>query len=488
MGFLPEVVGEISVRRLFFIIGIMSALCLGMYSCKGDSYKAGTAALDEEDAIIVLADSFELETFTEDCDSIYSAPDSFLLGELETDYGLVQARVLTQLACPEGYKYPDNAVIDSVCLFMYYSSWKGDGNSPMAVNAYLMDRATLNFQRSYYTNIDLDKYCSRDKSILVNHRIVAASEKLDSVRNSSGQYIPMLRMRLNEDFTKYFGEIRSFESQEKFNEQFKGLLIESSFGSSTMLNVTDVALGVYYHFSYRKADKDTTVNDMKAFYANSEVKTVNQITYIDKDEWLDYMKADFIHNYIVAPAGVYTRLELPLKEIVDTITNTLVIPKQGADFSYVKRPYVNMAQLKIVVYNKDDVSPSKLTNENWLQPATDMLLIKENYKEEFFDDLRLPSDTVAILSTLTKETDDVGFSYYCYNFDLSAMLTRQLRNYEKTRKLEDETLQLLLVPVTVSRSSSNNSITRVREEQTVSATLIQSPYSGLILKVVYSGF
>ena len=68
------------------------------------------------------------------------------------------------------------------------------------------------------------------------------------------------------------------------------------------------------------------------------------------------------------------------------------------------------------------------------------------------------------------------------------MLTRQLRNYEKTRKLEDETLQLLLVPVTVSRSSSNNSITRVREEQTVSATLIQSPYSGLILKVVYSGF
>ena len=44
-----------------------------------------------------------------------------------------------------------------------------------------------------------------------------------------------------------------------------------------MLNISDIALGVYFRFGYNKAGRDTVVHDFKAFYANSEVRTVNHL-------------------------------------------------------------------------------------------------------------------------------------------------------------------------------------------------------------------
>ena len=476
------------VKQRLFFIGLVVALCAGWAGCKNDVADAGSAVLDKDDAIIVLADTFSLESSIVSHDAIVSQTDSFLLGELETDYGLLQARILTQFACPEGYHYPENAEIDSICLFMYYSSWVGDGYSPLAVDAYLMDKATFSYLRPYTTDINVEDYCTRDKSVLTNHRIVVATERLDSVQNSSGKYIPMLRMRLNDDFTDYFSAIRSFEDQDSFNQVFKGLMIESSFGSSTVLNITDVALGVYYHFSYSKAGKDTTVSDMKAFYANSEVRTINQISYLDKEEWIDMMRGDsLLLNYIVAPAGVYTRVRFPMQEMVEDIYSHLRTDTLGELIYLYKRPYVNKAQVRVGVANVFTGTEATKSRNDWLQPASYMLLVKESSVERFFANRELPSDTCALLSSLIQDTDSAGNAIYYYSFDMSNLLTRQLR-----KDSEDEQLNMLLVPVTVTTatntSSSTTSISSVKEQQTISATAIYSASNGMDLKIVYSGF
>lgn len=476
------------MRRHLLIIGVVVAFCAGWTGCKNDVANAGSAVLDDDDAIIVLADTFALESSIESYASIISQSDSFLLGELETDYGLLQARVLTQFACPVGYYYPESAVIDSVCLFMSYASWVGDGNSPMAVDAFLMDKATFHYIRPYTTDINVDDYCSRDKSVLTNHRIVVASERLDTISNSSGVYIPMLRMRLNDDFTTFFGGIRSFESQETFNQQFNGLLIETSFGSSTVLNISDIALGVYYHFTYSKAGTDTVVSDMKAFYANSEVRTVNQIQYRDKEEWVDNMRSDsLLLNYIVAPAGVYTRVSFPMQEMVEDIFAHLVTDTLDDEVYLYKRPYVNKAQVRVGVTNVFSGTEATKTRNDWLQPASYMLLVKEKSMKRFFANKELPTDTCALLSALTSDTDSAGNTIYYYSFDMSDLLTRQLR-----QDTLDAQLNMLLVPVTVttttSSSSSSTSISSVKEQQTISATQIYSATNGLDLKIVYSGF
>ena len=461
-------------RRIAFIGFPLLAIMLLWTACKDDVTTTGESILDENDAIIVLADTFSISSAVDSCDAIISQADSFLLGEIETDYGVLRASVLTQLACPEGYTYPEGFTVDSICLFMYYSSWVGDDKSPLAINAYLMDKNTFRYNSTYPTDLNIDDYCTRSKSILTNHRIVVASEKRDSILNTDGQYIPMVRMRVNDDFMQDFASITNFESQDKFNEQFKGLLLETSFGSATMLNISDVALGVFYHFQYNKAGKDTTVSDMKAFYANSEVRTVNQLVYRDKKEWVETLQQDSdTYNYIIAPAGVYTRLRIPMEQITDKIFTRTEL----------KRPYVNKAEIRVSVMNMD---PDNNDRNDWLLPSSHMLLIKEKSMTRFFKNRELPSDTCALLGQLTQGVDSVGDAIYYYSYDMSDFLTNQLRKEEN-----DSILDMLLVPVTINTTTTNTSstaVTSVRQQQTISATKIRSAKNGMKLEIVYSGF
>ena len=481
-------------KRAVFIVFL--AAIMGLWTgCKDDVATTGQSVLDSDDKIFVLADTFTISSVVDSCDAIISQADSFLLGEIETDYGTLRASILTQLACPEGYSYPaDFAVdsVDSICLFMYYSSWEGDPNSPIAVNAYLMDKQTFQYSGTYPTDLNISDYCSRDKSILTNHRIVIASEKLDSIQNNDGTYSPMVRMRVNDDFMQEFASIRSFTDQKTFNEAFKGLLIETSFGSSTILNISDIALGVYYRFGYNKAGRDTVVHDFKAFYANSEVRTVNHLYYEDKKELVEKLQNDSdTYNYIIAPACVYTRLQFPLKEIADTIIQNMRDPLTG---DTVKWPYVNKAEVRVSVENKFTGSTSDKTYNDWIQPASNMLLIREESLERFFVNKELPSDTCALLGTLTQGVDSVGDAIYYYSYDMSDFLTDRLHKILREKLYEENnnpTLNMLLVPVTIGTSTVSNSataVTSVRQQQTVSATKIRSAKNGMKLEIVYSGF
>lgn len=476
-------------KKIAFI-GFLVALACCWTACKNDVSSAGEAVLDEDDAIIVLVDTFPLTSVMDSCAAIISQADSFLLGEVETKYGILRGAILTQLACPTGFHYPDNAVVDSICLFVYYGSWAGDPKAPLAINAYLMDKKTFKYTGTYPTDLDISEYCSRDSTILANYSIVVASEKLDSIMNDEGNYIPMLRMKVNDDFEQFFWNIQSFTDQDSFNEQFKGLMLESSFGSSTMLNISDIALGVFYHFKYERMpgdpSSDTTVYDMKAFYANSEVRTVNHLAYPDKKEWIDRLKQDSdTYNYIIAPAGAYTRITFPMERISDSIMQHMISTIDGEEV-LTKQPYVNKAEVRIEVTNVFEGASTDITRDDWLQPSKYMLLIRESSMKRFFENKELPTDTCALLAVLTQTTDSVGDAVYYYTFDMSDFLTNQLR-----KETKDTDLKMMLVPVSVNIAStevSNSTYSAVKQLQTLSATEIKSAQNGLKFEIVYCGF
>jgi len=474
------------VKGIFRKIGILALVACAWMACKNDATSVGYDIVEPDQGIMVYVDTFSVTSAIDSCDAIISQADSFLLGEIETDYGLLRASILTQMACPEGFSYPEGAVVDSMCLFLYYASWVGDKLAPIAIDAYLMDRQTFNYSDTYPTDLDIDEYCSRSKPILTNRHIVVASEKLDSIVGSDGEYMPMVRMRLNDDFVEDFWKMQSFTDQDAFNEQFKGLLIESSFGSSTILNISDIAMGVYYHFDYSKNGKDTTVYDMKAFYSNSEVRAVNHLEYPDKEVWIKQLENDSdTYNYIIAPAGVYTRITFPLEEMSDAIWSNMFELVDGELMS-IKQPYVNKAQVRIDVTNMYSGSESAKKRNDWLQPSAYMLLIREESMERFFAERELPSDTCALLSPLAQGKDSVGEATYYYSYDLSDFLTNQLR-----KESYDKELRMMLVPVTVSTgttSTSESAYSAVRQQQTISATKILSAKNGMKLEIVYCGF
>ena len=459
-----------------------------MASCDTDLAGIGSGILIQSDSIVVKADTFSLNSRIDSSSAIVSLPDSALLGELESDYGTIRAEILTQLTCPEGYEYPSNAVIDSISLFFYYSSWVGDGNAPLSVNVYEMDGKQLNYSRQYKTDINLSDYCSRTKSILRNRRIIVASEKRDSMLSSSNVYVPMVKMMTDStsDFFRRFSAIRKFTTQDEFNKQFKGLLLETDFGSSTMLNVKDITLGVYYHFSYDKAGRDTTVNDLKVFYANSEVRTVNRISYVDKPDLLKNLAKDSTqYNYIIGPAGVHTRISLPVRQMEQQIQHNLIESILPTGDTLIKRPYVNLAELRVDVENVFSGSASQRTRNDWLQPAQYMLLVREASAERVLKGSEIPTDTCAIVGTLTQGTDSLGNPTYYYSYDLATLLTYELRKDSTPAWLD---MRLVPVNVQTATTSSTTIISSVREAQNLSATKIRSAASGLTLKMVYSGF
>ncbi len=471
------------MKRIGLFIGVLLTLVLA--GCQDDSLSSGSSVLPDADEIVVGVDTFSMGSALHSADFIYSTPDSFLLGECDGRFGTIHADILAQFACPVGFEFPENAAVDSICLYLSYDSWFGDGNTPMQIAVYQMDKGTFNYSSPYPSNLPLSDYCSLDEDtyILAKDRIVTAAMPTDSLYSSTTEtYHPFIRLKASNAFAQDLFANADFSSQEKFNEQFKGLYITTSFGSATVLHISQLTMTMFYHFTYSRNGKDTTVNDTKAFYANSEVRQVNRIEYLNKN--IDALKplVDSV-NFVVSPANVYTRLSIPMTEMSAYIQTAL-----GN-----RRPYVNQAKLTVDVLNVYTGTAADKTVEDWAQPANYMMLIKESAMERFFQKRELPSDTCALLGTLTSASDTLGNLTYHYEYDLSSLLTQQLR-----KEQDIDSLQMVLVPVSVETTSSNSaygststSISAVRPQQTVSATVIRSAQNKeapMRLDVIYSGF
>lgn len=443
--------------------------------------------MGQEDLIQVYVDTLQLNTVLYAADSIISAPDSFLLGEMQTPYGTLKAEILTQLACPIGFQYPETATADSLVLYLTYSSWIGDSLSPMEIRAWYLDRGSLEYESSYGSNIDISQYASTSDStyLLDNPCFVTPSR----MQMSNGQYIISLPLR--KEFCDRFFSYRKFISQEDFDRFVSGLYISTDFGASTILNVRSVELGMFYTFTYSKAGRDTLVHDVKGFYANSEVRQLNRIAYLENQTSVPLIDR-FSHysdsNFVIAPAGIYTQVNVPIGALVDTIYSHV-------DPLY-HRAYVNLAQMNIEVLNVYRGASADIQSKDWAQPARYMMLVKKDvYENGFFRDNAIEMDTAAIVSTLGSATDSVGAVHYYYSYDMSAILTRELR---KDLSETSDTIKMLLVPVDVATSTSSGgstSATSISESQEVSTTIIRSAsISGashsdpLEMQVVYSRF
>ena len=105
---------------------------------------------------------------------------------------------------------------------------------------------------------------------------------------------------------------------------------------------------------------------------------------------------------------------------------------------------------------------------------------------KFFSTNKTPSDSVAIFTSLSASADSLSNVTYQYSFDLSGMLTKQIRSQQKV-----DQLTFVLVPVAITTNASTGSILSVKPLQTISATCIRSannPITPMNIEVVYAGF
>lgn len=462
------------------IVLLLATLVVGCQ--ENNSISAGASTLPDND-IRVMSDTFAVTSQLDSCVAISLTPDSFLLGECDTHFGTIKADILTQLACPEGFVYPggETAVVDSVCLYLYYKNWYGDGKTPLGITVYEMDKQSLQENASYPNNLQISDYCSLAESahIVTDSKIVVPATPSDSSYSSQNDtYVPTIRIKLTDEFAQRFFAIKDFDSQKAFNQLFKGLYICSDFGASNVLYINDITMTVFYHFTMNRAQlNDTIIHDTRSFYANEEVRQVNRFTYPNRQSILQQYSQVKDTNYIVSPANIYTELTVQMDEIYNRIDAQL-----GDTAAY--RVYINRADLTVDVLYSDSVTGRP--RDNWDTPASYMMLIQKENMAEFFSTNKTPSDSVAIITSLSATTDSLSNVIYQYSYDLSDMLTKQIRSEQKV-----DQLTFVLVPVAITTNTSTGAILSVKPLQTISATCIRSannPDIPMDIEVVYAGF
>lgn len=463
--------------QAYCIIALISVLS---FSCTDDMTDVGTKIQPAGETIFVDAKSFPISTENYKVPFMYSRPDSLLLGSFTDNIlhtGTTYADIFAQVQPPVDFSFPEGSVADSIKLVLYYYSWFGDKYSPMQVNIYEMNKGNIfDFTKAYTSVLDPNDYVDPNNKILIGSRIFTASDADVSRPDSTALEFPLSanfldRFSTNMLTTRFSSNPFDLtNSVSKFHELFNGVHVSTDFGSASMLYIRSLNIRFYFHYDYvAPGETETTRVDTYVNYpANKEVRQINRFEHPNRDEVIAHFNAQPEVNLISSPANIYTKLNIPLQTIKDSL---------NVDN---KKLLINAASLRVDAVNVKDTSLA--------QPlVSTMLLIKESAYQRFFSRREMPSDTCAIIANVARERSAAGneFLYY-YKFNLAKLISTQLRD---NPDLSDD-FKMILVPVSV-QFDSNNQVVQVKEQNVMSTTIIGSqdhPTRGMKLKMVYSGF
>lgn len=454
---------------LLFLLSVLTI------SCVDDLTDLGSNIRPTSDEISIGTDTFHLSTENVFVDYMYARPDSFLLGTFYNQkFGTTQADILAQVNCPVDFKYPPLSVPDSALVVLYYKSWFGDQYAPLDINIYEMNKSTFSYTGLYPSNLNPADYT--DRSILLGRKIFTAKDVANKRLDSTSIVI-----KLSGEFVQRFFNDTYYGSDNAFTNFFKGIYVTANYGASTVLNIKQLDLEYYYHYTYQKPGVDTltVVKNVISFPANKEVRQVNRFVHPDRDVLVK--QRDSV-NFVASPANLQTRVNLPLARIKQKITDKIAAGK---------KQILNNAILKVEV--------TEIADSTLEMPLVQyMLLVKEEAAQRFFDDNILPTtkDTCALLGQLSSaQIGTTGKYEYYYSFDLAALIAKELKVAEENGIAPGENIKLLLIPVNVTTTTNSStgavSVTAVKQQYKMSAVTIRSGQNQkhpMKINMVYSGF
>jgi predicted small secreted protein len=459
------------MKNVFSIIIISLLASCVLFSCKDDITGVGSSVQPDGDKIMMKADVIEsIVLQTQIVDSVFIKQDSLLLGSFsDNTFGTANADILAQLMPPLDFTFPRDedgnirSEVDSVRLEIYYSSWVGNGNAIMRIRAYELNQAIFTYNEQYPSNINVADYC--DLSQPLGDAVITPNKGNLGAKN-------IISIKLPEDFAKHRfnpndanlypgrSDETTYNSVSNFLNFFKGLYITTDFGSTAMLNVSSITLNYYYHYMGR--DGVPVVLPLP-FAANREVVRVNRIEHPNRAQVVipDSM------TYISSPANFYTKVSVPLKEIYEQMNNAVgdkILTISTARF---------------------EVDAKNVANTDYFKMPSTLLAVKESAYNRFFANRELPTanDTCATYGNYTRTAVVDSDTTYTYAFDLSRLVATEFHNAKIQGTMPADTLTLMLLPVSLSGSSTY--ITGATHYLPISGVALKKKAH---LKVLYNGF
>jgi len=303
--------------RFYSFLAVL--LSVFLYSCDSELTNIGSNIQPSGDAIILKVDSFNISSENIDPGFLYSRPDSFMLGTFyDEQFGTFNGEILTQFMPPIGVDIHEEAVADSASVILRYISAFGDMLSPFEINVYRMDLKTLSPTAVYTSDVNVAEFSS--KSIKMGSKVTTVNSY--GIKRDSTTIVIKLNKTFVDDFAGELKKKYTKQTASTFFDTFKGVHLNTQFGSETLINVRAIFMRYYYHYTYvRKAvdgvtDTTVTVNHYQDYPATDEVRTISSIKLPRKAEVFQKFSQQTEINVVSSPGNIYTTLTLPMAAIV----------------------------------------------------------------------------------------------------------------------------------------------------------------------------
>ncbi len=232
-------------------------------------------------------------------------------------------------------------------------------------------------------------------------------------------------------FDAYNANPSSFANPEQFSRNvFKGLYIDSFYGSGRIVRIDKTLMNLYYHRTTKVegTSRDTTINYVGSYFAvTPEIITNNNIR-LNLDPKVKTMVQQG-KTVIAAPAGLDAEITFPAREI-----KAAYLAGIGKDLGVINT--LSMA-----------ISAQAIENEYSFEPPQYLLMVLKKDRDSFFAE--------------NKITDDLTSFYAQYDSATGTYTFGALRDYiinliEKD-EITDDDITFVLTPVSLQVESSGDS-------------------------------
>ena len=434
------------------------ALAATLFGCDDTTNGIGDF-VSEQDKIKAFADSYTISTNTILMDSVYSRTEDAYLGRYtDPDFGMISANFITQINCPEKFRFPDNMQnIEETSLDILYRSFYGDSIAPMHLRVDTLNKVINDNGKDlslYYTSFDPKDYYDASQKPLAERTYTAVDQSIsDSIRNSA-RYLDV-HVKFDPSFSKYLlnkyqeNNHKNFDDAHEFiNNVLKGFYIHTTQGEGSMLYIEDINLRMKVKYLTKR--KTTGKVDSVAYtsIALATTKEVFMSTHLENSDRLKELSNEEGHTYLKTPAGLCTEISFPLQKM----------------YNDHKGDTLNSVSLEIRKY-KDTGSNTDLTPYKAGTP-TYLLLVRKKDVKDFFEKNKIFDNVTSFLGTYDPEKNS-------YSFDkLNRLISHIFTDIKEGKNTEKDWDKVVLIPVKTELDPNKNVIGISHDMRVNSARLL----------------
>lgn len=481
--------------KIKLLVSSLMLLALAFTACDDTTDTIGSSLIDEVDKLEVDADTFEITSKTIVAGPVLARNIMGYLGRVkDPETGtIITGDYMAQFNTLESFEMPDKdslvtwqkegkIIADSCEIRLYFNSYYGDSLSQMKLTAYELDKP-MEENTVYYSDYSPFPELIRSNGIKQNRTYTLADmTERDSIRTSDN-YVPNIRIKLNEEYTdkngnpynnygtylmqKYYENPDNFQNAYKFiHNIMPGFFFKMTNGLGSMAYVSTSQLYIYFKYNpYYKVGKDTVIYANTSFTGTEEV--LQTTTFTNDNERINELAEDKTCTYLKTPAGLFTELTLPVNEIMNG--------HEGET--------LNTARTEIKRIN------NSVTSKYAFDIPQTLLMVPKDSLEKFFSENKLPDYKTSFIATYSSTRNS-------YTFGNISGIINMMYNLKQTGKATEDWNKVVLVPVTLSYSSSSSStssaITKLTHDMSMTSTRLvggeENRSEPIKISVIYSKF